>query len=98
MTVQLNEEQMAQAKLCAKHKELKLQIETLEKELKEVDDSIKAYMEANELDELTLGIFKATWKTSKRSNFDKKQFIAENSEELYNKYVTVSEVRTFRVN
>lgn len=89
---------MVLAKACAKQKELKLKIEELEAEKKAVEESIKEYMEANELDELKLGIFKATYKTTKRSNFDKKQFISENSEDLYNKYVTYSEYKQLRIN
>jgi putative phage-type endonuclease len=70
-------------------KVMEKQIKTLEQFFKlKIEDAESAYVE---------GIEKPiTWKSFKRKNFDKKKFEEENPE-LYLKYITQSDYRTFRL-
>ncbi len=77
-------------------KELKAMAEELAAEITAIEDVIKADMIAQEVEEMTIDVFKIRYKTVKSNRFDSNAFKATHSE-LYNQYLKQTETRRFTV-
>lgn len=95
--MKLTEKQIDLARACAKIKELKLQQEELKKQIEVQENILKEEMQTQNTDTLILGVFKVTWKSAKRVDFDKSSFQKEHSD-LFEQYKKETEYKTFRIN
>lgn len=77
-------------------KELKAMIEELEAEATAIEDTIKAEMIAQNVEEMQVDIFKIRYKTIVSSRFDSKAFKATHAD-LYDQYTKQTESRRFTV-
>lgn len=84
------------ASKVAELRELKRMAEDLNTEIEAIQDSIKAHMAANELDEMSGNDWKVSWKLVKTRRFDSKAFKATHSQ-LYDQYCSESATRRFTV-
>ena len=80
-----------------KLKELKIFAEELTAEITSIEDELKAEMTAQNVEELTVDIFKIRYKTVTSNRFDSKAFQTANPE-LYNQYTKPTAYRRFTVN
>lgn len=78
-------------------KELKTMQEELQAEIDNLQDIIKGYMTARELDSLNIDIFKVSYKEVTSSRFDSTAFKKTHSD-LYNQYVKQTTTRRFVLN
>ena len=93
-TSTMNKEEMI--KKVTELKELKAMAEELQGEITAIEDSIKAEMTAQNVNEIQAGIFKIRWTPVNSSRFDAKAFQAKYSE-LYEQFVKVVTTRRFSV-
>lgn len=77
-------------------KELKAMAEELQAEITAIEDTLKAEMQARQVDEMLVDVFKIRYKTVKSNRFDSKAFKLTH-EELYNQYTRPTEYRRFTV-
>ena len=77
-------------------KELKAMAEELAAEISSIEDSIKAEMTSQGVEEMTVDVFKVRYKTVKSNRFDSTAFKATHSD-LYNQYLKQTEIRRFSV-
>lgn len=77
-------------------KELKVMAEELQAEITAIEDSIKAEMTEQNVNELQVGIFKIRWTPVKSNRFDTKAFQGKYAE-LYNQFLKVVESRRFSI-
>lgn len=77
-------------------KELKAMLEELEAEITTIEDSIKADMTAQGVEELTTDLFKIRYKTVKSSRFDSTAFKSTHAE-LYTQYLKETVTRRFSI-
>ncbi len=77
-------------------KELKAMAEELAAEISSIEDSIKAEMTSQGVEEMTVDVFKVRYKTVKSNRFDSTAFKATHSD-LYNQYLKQTETRRFSV-
>lgn len=78
-------------------KELKAMQEELQAEIDSLQDEIKNFMEAAEIDTLQVDIFKVSYKEVTSSRFDSTAFKKTHSE-LYNQYLKHTTSRRFVLN
>lgn len=78
-------------------KELKAMQEELQAEIDNLQDIIKGYMTARELDTLNIDVFKVSYKEVTSSRFDSTAFKKTHSD-LYNQYVKQTTTRRFVLN
>ena len=78
-------------------KELKAMQEELTAEIEALQDTIKGYMTARELDTLNIDIFKVSYKEVTSSRFDSTAFKKTHSD-LYQQYVKQTTTRRFVLN
>ena len=77
-------------------KELKAMAEELQAEISTIEDSIKAEMTAQNVNELQVGIFKIRWTPVTSNRFDSKSFQAK-YEDLYKQFLKVVETKRFSI-
>ena len=77
-------------------KELKAMADELSAEITAIEDTIKAEMTAQGVDEMTVDVFKVRYKTVISSRFDSKSFKATHSE-LYGQYCKQTESKRFSI-
>ena len=77
-------------------KELKALAEELTAEITAIEDSIKAEMNEQGIDEMQVDVFKVRYKTVTSSRFDSTAFKNTHSE-LYNQYLKQTTTRRFPV-
>ena len=77
-------------------KELKVMAEELQAEITTIEDSIKAEMTAQNVNELQVGIFKIRWTPVKSNRFDTTAFKNKYSD-LYNQFIKVIESKRFSI-
>lgn len=77
-------------------KELKAMADELSAEITAIEDTIKAEMTAQGVDEMTVDVFKVRYKTVISSRFDSKSFKATHSE-LYEQYTKQTESKRFSI-
>ena len=77
-------------------KELKTMLEELQGEISVIEDSIKAEMTAQNVDELQVDIFKIRWTPVKSNRFDSASFKKMYSD-LYNQFTKVIETKRFSI-
>lgn len=77
-------------------KELKTMAEELAAEISSIEDSIKAEMTSQGVEEMTVDVFKVRYKTVKSNRFDSTAFKATHSD-LYNQYLKQTTTRRFTV-
>lgn len=75
-------------------KELKAMQEELQAEIDNLQDIIKGYMTARELDTLNIDVFKVTYKEVTSSRFDSTAFKKTHTE-LYNQYLKQTVTKRF---
>ena len=78
-------------------KELKAMQDELQAEIDALQDEIKGYMTAAQLDTLHVDVFKVTYKEVTSSRFDSTAFKKTHSD-LYNQYVKQTTTRRFVLN
>ena len=78
-------------------KELKAMQEELQAEIDNLQDIIKGYMTAAQIDTLNVDVFKVTYKEVTSSRFDSTAFKKTHTE-LYNQYVKQTTTRRFVLN
>lgn len=77
-------------------RELKRMAEELEAQIETLTDGIKAYMAAENKEEISGTDWKCTWKSVQSTRFDSKAFKAENPG-LYGRYAVTTTTRRFSV-
>ena len=77
-------------------KELKAMADELSAEITAIEDTIKAEMNAQGVDEMTVDVFKVRYKTVISSRFDSKSFKVTHSE-LYDQYTKQTESKRFSI-
>lgn len=77
-------------------KELKAMSEELDAEITAIEDTIKAEMTAQGVDEMAVDVFKIRWKTVTSSRFDTAAFKKTHAD-LYSQYAKATESRRFTV-
>lgn len=77
-------------------KELKAMAEELDAEITAIEDTIKAEMTAQGVDEMSVDVFKIRWKTVTSSRFDTTAFKKTHAD-LYSQYAKATESRRFTV-
>lgn len=77
-------------------KELKTMAEELQAEITAIEDTIKAEMTEQNVNELQVGIFKVRWTPVKSNRFDTKAFQGK-YKDLYNQFLKVVESRRFTI-
>ncbi len=77
-------------------KELKAMADELAAEITAIEDSIKADMTAQGVEEITVDVYKVRYKTVKTSRFDTTAF-KQTHAELYAQYTKQTESRRFSV-
>jgi predicted phage-related endonuclease len=77
-------------------KELKTMAEELQAEITAIEDTIKAEMTEQNVNELQVGIFKVRWTPVKSNRFDTKAFQGK-YQDLYNQFLKVVESRRFTI-
>lgn len=77
-------------------KDLKLMLEELEAEITTIEDEIKAEMNAQGKEEITVDVFKIRYKTITSSRFDSKAFKATHAE-LYSQYTKPTTSKRFTI-
>ncbi|MFV0518480.1 MAG: hypothetical protein ACK5MV_13890 [Aminipila sp.] len=77
-------------------KELKIMAEELEAEITAIEDTIKAEMTAQGVDEMAVDVFKIRWKPVVSNRFDTTAFKKTHAD-LYGQYVKATESRRFTV-
>ena len=77
-------------------RELKRMKEELETQIEALTDGIKAYMTAENKDEISGTDWKCTWKDVQNTRFDSKAFKADNPG-LYGRYSVTTTTRRFSV-
>lgn len=77
-------------------KELKAMADELAAEITAIEDSIKAVMTAECVDEMTVGVYKVRYKTVVSSRFDSTAF-KQTHAELYKQYTKQTQTRRFSV-
>ncbi|MGN0680152.1 MAG: hypothetical protein ACI4JS_10855 [Oscillospiraceae bacterium] len=87
---------MSGQELTKKVRELKAMAEELQAEITAIEDSLKAEMTSQGVEEMQVDVFKLRYKTVISSRFDSKAFKATH-EELYEQYSKPTECRRFTV-
>lgn len=77
-------------------KELRQMADELAAEITSIEDELKAEMTAQNIEEMTVDVFKLRYKTVVSSRFDSKAFKATH-EELYSQYLKQTEARRFTI-
>lgn len=77
-------------------KDLKLMLEELEAEITTIEDEIKAEMNAQGKDEMTVDCFKVRYTTVTTNRFDSKAFKATHAE-LYSQYTKPTTSKRFTI-
>lgn len=77
-------------------KELKVMAEELQAEITAIEDSIKAEMTEQNVNEMQVGIFKVRWTPVKSNRFDTKAFQGK-YQDLYNQFIKVIESKRFSI-
>lgn len=77
-------------------KELKVMAEELDAEITAIEDTIKAEMTEQNVNELQVGIFKIRWTPVKSNRFDCKAFQNKYAD-LYNQFTKVIESKRFSI-
>ena len=77
-------------------KELKAMAEELQVEITAIEDTIKAEMTEQNVNELQIGIFKVRWTPVKSNRFDTKAFQGKYAD-LYNQFIKVIETKRFSI-
>lgn len=77
-------------------KELKTMAEEIAADIAAIEDDIKAFLTANDTDELTVDVFKIRWKEVISNRFDSKAFERE-MPDLHARYIKQSKCRRFTV-
>ena len=77
-------------------RELKRMKDELEAQIETLTDNIKAYMAAEDKEEISGTDWKCTWKNVQSTRFDSKAFRAENRA-LYDRYAVTTTTRRFSV-
>ena len=77
-------------------KELKQMKEELENEITAIEDSIKAEMTAQNVNEMTVDVFKIRWTPVSSNRFDTSAFKKIYSD-LYNQFTKVIETKRFTI-
>ncbi|MBR2029177.1 MAG: hypothetical protein IKA10_09380 [Oscillospiraceae bacterium] len=75
-------------------KELKIMQDELQNEIDSLQDEIKSYMTAAQIDTLNVDVFKVTYKEVTSSRFDSVAFKKTHSE-LYNQYLKQTVTKRF---
>lgn len=83
-------------KIITELKEYKLMKEDVESHIKELEDALKSEMETRQIDVLSVGIHKLTYKTITQKKFDSKALRAVN-EDVYNSFLKQSSYKRFTV-
>lgn len=86
---------MGMNELAAKVRELK-ELKIMAEEIAAIEDDIKAFLTANDTDELTVDVFKIRWKEVISNRFDSKAFERE-MPDLHARYIKQSKCRRFTV-
>ena len=77
-------------------KELKVMQEELQAEITAIEDSIKAEMTAQNVNELTIDVFKIRWVPVTSNKFDTTAF-KNKYIDLYNQFIKVIETKRFSI-
>ena len=77
-------------------KDLKVMAEELQAEITAIEDTIKAEMTEQQVNEMQVGIFKVRWTPVKSNRFDSKSFQAK-YEDLYKQFLKVVETKRFSI-
>ena len=77
-------------------KELKIMKEELENEITAIEDSIKAEMTAQNVNEMTVDVFKIRWTPITSNRFDTTSF-KNKYIDLYNQFTKVIETKRFTI-
>lgn len=77
-------------------KELKVMAEELDAEITAIEDTIKAEMTEQNVNEMQVGIFKIRWTPVKSNRFDSKAFQNKYAD-LYNQFTKVIESKRFSI-
>lgn len=77
-------------------KELKVMAEELQAEITAIEDSIKAEMTEQNVNELQVGIFKVRWTPVTSNRFDSKAFQKKYAD-LYSQFVKVITTKRFSI-
>jgi len=77
-------------------KELKVMAEELAAEISTIEDDVKAHMDAQGVDEMTVDVFKVRYKAVTSNRFDTTAFKATHAE-LYGQYTKQTTMRRFSV-
>ena len=77
-------------------KELKTMLEELQGEITTIEDSIKAEMTTQNVNELVVDVFKIRWTPVSSNRFDTKTF-KEKYSDLYNQFTKVIETKRFSI-
>lgn len=80
-----------------KLKELKIFADELLAEITTIEDELKAEMTAQNVEEMTVDVFKLRYKAATSNRFDSKTFQATHAE-LYEQYTKPTTYRRFTVN
>lgn len=83
-------------RLARAHKQLELKIKELEAKQEEIEQTLKAALEAEGLEVMTTKTFAINWKWTHSHRFDSKTFKAEHID-LYNAYQVPSDYRKFAI-
>ena len=75
-------------------KELKIMQDELQNEIDSLQDEIKGYMTAAQIDTLNVDVFKVTYKEVTSSRFDSTAF-KKTHQELYNQYLKQTVTKRF---
>lgn len=75
-------------------KELKIMQDELQNEIDSLQDEIKGYMTAAQIDTLNVDVFKVTYKDVTSSRFDSAAF-KKTHQELYNQYLKQTVTKRF---
>ena len=75
-------------------KELKIMQDELQNEIDSLQDEIKSYMTAAQIDTLNVDVFKVTYKEVTSSRFDSTAF-KKTHQELYNQYLKQTVTKRF---
>lgn len=77
-------------------KDLKVMAEELQAEITAIEDTIKAEMTEQKVNELQVGIFKVRWTPVSSKRFDSKAFQGKYAD-LYNQFLKVVETKRFSI-
>ena len=78
-------------------RELRRMAAELEAEMESIQDSIKAHMTAQDVDELTGTDFKVSWKPVESRRFDKARMIAAFGQDCYDQFCKTTTSRRFTI-